>query len=377
MSRCFPFPPPGYVKTPRPEEDLFQEEKPREKKHKKEKKSKRKKEGDDKEERNKDRDKRKEKKEKKDKHRDKKDKEKIKGSVLDDATTAAKPGTSDRDNARTRELCSNPKNRSFSENKLTSAFQFQNGWSLTDNRLVRESDESKFVQELGRRIKDEGKAIGSRTIERPSSSDRRGYEEMQISAATGGLRSSAKNMEFERDQGVDPKKVEGKELKDGLRFNGNNTIPNLTGPVDLKVEMPPEPVQRVVERTVQEKDKCKEKSEEKRGEKRKDRDKKEKKSHGKDKGRDKIKKKDKDEEKRREETEKQRTEYQKTDPDRSKELNRNEHSSFNKNINVYSSQVDNNIVFTEEKVKKRKDVETNGFAHENEIRSNSSLKFDD
>ncbi|KAG9137112.1 hypothetical protein Leryth_011944 [Lithospermum erythrorhizon] len=375
MSRCFPFPPPGYEKKLRPEEDLLREEKRREKKHKKEKKSKRKREGDSKEERgNKDRDKQKEKKEKKDKHRDKKEKEKTKSkdkdesSISDDATTAGQPEPSGKDNTRPREECSNAKSHGFSEKKFPTAFQGQNGWSLTDNRLVKENEESKFVQELGRRIKDEGNAIGSRTVQRSASSDRRGYEEMHRSAVTD-LQISAKYMECKWGHEVDPKRVEGKGLKDGHHLNGNNTIQNLTGSINRKVETPHEPVQRGIEKTVPEKDTSNGKSDDKRGKKRKDRDKKEKKSHGKDKERDKEKKKEKVEEKKKEEKEKEMTEYKKTDQDRSKDLYRNEHASSSKNINGYSSLVDNNF-FSTENVKTKKDVEANGFCHENEIGSN-------
>ncbi|GAB4844070.1 hypothetical protein Ancab_014034 [Ancistrocladus abbreviatus] len=78
MSRCFPFPPPGYDKKARADDpDLIKKEKQREKKHKKEKKDKEKKDG--KEKRGKDRsdEKHREKKDKKEKKRDrKKDKHK-------------------------------------------------------------------------------------------------------------------------------------------------------------------------------------------------------------------------------------------------------------------------------------------------------------
>ncbi|KAL8128593.1 hypothetical protein V2J09_017748 [Rumex salicifolius] len=79
MSRCYPFPPPGYEKKTRTEDiDLLKKEKNREKKHKKEKRDKEKKDGKEKRERDRSDEKQKEKKEKKEKHRDKrKDKEKV------------------------------------------------------------------------------------------------------------------------------------------------------------------------------------------------------------------------------------------------------------------------------------------------------------
>ncbi|KAF5783338.1 hypothetical protein HanRHA438_Chr11g0519251 [Helianthus annuus] len=88
MSRCFPFPPPGYEKkliTDDP--DLLKKEKRREKKHKKDKKDKEKKDGKEKKEKNISGGKHKE---KKDKHRDKKkDKEKSETSTHDDTNTYA------------------------------------------------------------------------------------------------------------------------------------------------------------------------------------------------------------------------------------------------------------------------------------------------
>uniref|UniRef100_A0A1D1YJC7 TRAF3-interacting protein 1 n=1 Tax=Anthurium amnicola TaxID=1678845 RepID=A0A1D1YJC7_9ARAE len=76
MSRCFPFPPPGYEKKPRSDlEDLLIKENHKEKKHRKDKKDKEKREGKERKDRekNKDRskDKHREKKDKKEKHRNK------------------------------------------------------------------------------------------------------------------------------------------------------------------------------------------------------------------------------------------------------------------------------------------------------------------
>ncbi|KAJ1292725.1 hypothetical protein BS78_01G012200 [Paspalum vaginatum] len=78
MSRCFPFPPPGYEKTARPDAQLashlqqLDKEKHKEKKHKKDKKEKEKKEGKEKKDKNRSKDKHKDKKDRKEKHKDKK-----------------------------------------------------------------------------------------------------------------------------------------------------------------------------------------------------------------------------------------------------------------------------------------------------------------
>ncbi|KAL6909550.1 hypothetical protein ACP4OV_001831 [Aristida adscensionis] len=76
MSRCFPFPPPGYEKTARPDAQLashlLDKEKHKEKKHKKDKKDKDKKEGKEKKDKERSKDKHKDKKDRKEKHKDKK-----------------------------------------------------------------------------------------------------------------------------------------------------------------------------------------------------------------------------------------------------------------------------------------------------------------
>ncbi|URE45657.1 hypothetical protein MUK42_36337 [Musa troglodytarum] len=86
MSRCFPFPPPGYEKKTSDHIDLLAEEKRKEKKHKKEKKDKEKKEGKERKDADRSKDKHKEKKDRKEKHKDKKrkNKSKDKSSILYD-----------------------------------------------------------------------------------------------------------------------------------------------------------------------------------------------------------------------------------------------------------------------------------------------------
>ncbi|KAJ0244349.1 hypothetical protein HA466_0189980 [Hirschfeldia incana] len=131
MSRCFPFPPPGYEKKIRTDESdsLIKEKQKKEKKYKKEKKDKEKKEGKDSKDKETSKDKHKERKEKKEKHKDKKDKdrskEKSRTSSEDRKATGVLPNTGDKEKLVTNTLHSNG-----------------NG-------------ESKFVQDLARRIRDE------------------------------------------------------------------------------------------------------------------------------------------------------------------------------------------------------------------------------
>ncbi|KAF8094623.1 hypothetical protein N665_0358s0005 [Sinapis alba] len=134
MSRCFPFPPPGYEKKIRTDEadSLIKENQKKEKKHKKEKKDKEKKEGKDTS-----KDKHKERKEKKEKHKDRKDKDrsKEKGRTSEDKkASGVLPNTGDGEKPVTNTLRNNG-----------------NG-------------ESKFIQDLARRNRDEEEATESQSV---------------------------------------------------------------------------------------------------------------------------------------------------------------------------------------------------------------------
>ncbi|KAL0699339.1 hypothetical protein Bca4012_055461 [Brassica carinata] len=120
MSRCFPFPPPGYEKKIRTDEadSLLKEKQKKEKKHKKDKE---KKEGKERKDKETSKDKHKERKDKKEKH---KDKEKSRTSE-DKKAACVLPNTKDR------------------EQLVTCTLQ-NNG-----------NGESKFIQDLARRIRDE------------------------------------------------------------------------------------------------------------------------------------------------------------------------------------------------------------------------------
>ncbi|KAF8050501.1 hypothetical protein N665_1956s0004 [Sinapis alba] len=125
MSRCFPFPPPGYEKKIRTEEtdSLIKEKQKKEKKHKKEKKDKEKRQGKEK----KDKEKYKEGKERKEKHRDRKDKE---------------------------------KSRTSEDKKIVGV--------LPNTVQDSGNEESKFVQDLARRINNEEEARESQSVGKSS-----------------------------------------------------------------------------------------------------------------------------------------------------------------------------------------------------------------
>ncbi|KAG0452586.1 hypothetical protein HPP92_025250 [Vanilla planifolia] len=153
MSRCFPFPPPGYEKKSWTESiDLLTKEKHKEKKHKKEKKDKEKREHKEKKDKDRSKDKHKEKKDRKEKHKDRK-RDKEKGRILEDGRTE------DRIDVR---------NELLMQKSLPKA---------------EEAKDSKLMEELGRRTRDDGasnRMVGSFT----NSSIQRKVEGMGAVAVT-------------------------------------------------------------------------------------------------------------------------------------------------------------------------------------------------
>ncbi|CAN8260173.1 unnamed protein product [Cochlearia groenlandica] len=138
MSRCFPFPPPGYEKKIIIDEaeSLAKEKQKMEKKHKKEKKDKEKREGKEKRDKETSKDKHKERKEKKEKHKDRKDKDRDKEksrTPRDNKAAGVLPNTGDRE-------------------KL-----------LTNNLQNNGNGESKFIHDLERRIRNEEEATESQS----------------------------------------------------------------------------------------------------------------------------------------------------------------------------------------------------------------------
>ncbi|PKA60934.1 hypothetical protein AXF42_Ash006569 [Apostasia shenzhenica] len=129
MSRCFPFPPPGFEKKDRTEDiDFLKKEKHKEKKHKKEKRDKEKREHKEKKDKDRSKDRHKEKKDRKEKHKEKiKDNDREKGSTLEDR--CALEGT-----------------------------EGHNEFQYIESHLRGEVNDFKFTEELGRRTQDDGAA---------------------------------------------------------------------------------------------------------------------------------------------------------------------------------------------------------------------------
>ncbi|KDP45290.1 hypothetical protein JCGZ_15155 [Jatropha curcas] len=182
MSRCFPFPPPGYEKKARIDDtDLLKKEKNKEKKNKKYKKEKEKKEGKEKRDKDRSKEKHREKKDRKEKHKDKdKDRNKEKNQASDEKKVEAQPG-------------------------------FYNGEKISSNSLQnneRRDSNSIHIQELARRIRDEDRASGSQMVQKVAATDqRRGEVRGMVVERSIGNQTEEKNKVKNRNE--DQRKING------------------------------------------------------------------------------------------------------------------------------------------------------------------------
>ncbi|XP_062109166.1 uncharacterized protein LOC133819829 [Humulus lupulus] len=387
MSRCFPFPPPGYERKARNnEEDLLEKEKHREKKHKKDKKDKDKREGKEKKEKDRSDGKHREKKDKKEKHKDK-DKDKKRDKEKDGDKTKDKTKASDEKRLSGKSESHGgekliQKDVRDKDNSVDKKFSGKIGGNKAE-KLTQNSngdDESKVVQEFARRTKDEATGTGNK-FESFSVADRKKDEGM-VRLVAKDTSTLAAGMEVKR---ADHKTTDGQGTRDGTRPGGNAMVQNTTGMVQTKVEALPRLLDKNADTKMgggNEKTKDKE-SDDKRGVKRKDKDR-EKKSHGKDKDRDKDKKKE-DRQKRREEKQRKKEEKQKKREDKEKKKEEKEKAkekiqpktteldtlreSNKHNLNNHTTKTpqlpndSNNCVTISGTPKKRKDFETNGVTH--------------
>jgi len=291
------------------------QEKEREKKHKKEKRDKEKREGKEKREKDRSDGKHKEKKDKKEKNRDKKkdkekdrDKDKEKNSAPDEKRLVGQAEGHTGEKLIQKEERDKGKN-SISEKRFVGQFPGYNAEKISDSsRLAKETIDSKFMQELGRRIKDDDRATENKMVEKFTNTDRKKDEEMAKLLAKGtGTWTEGK----EKNRKNDDRKMDGQGISCEARFSGNSMVQNPVGVFQTRVEG----MLRPFERKVEEKEKTKEKEGDDRGgDKRKDKDR-EKKSQGKDKDRDKEKKKEKS---------KAKIDHKNTEHDRLKESNKSD-----------------------------------------------------
>ncbi|KAI9177398.1 hypothetical protein LWI28_014685 [Acer negundo] len=195
MSRCFPFPPPGYEKKATIEDkDLLTKENHKEKKHKKDKRDKEKKEGKEKKDRDKERSKEKnrDKNVRKEKHKDKKDR--------------------DRDKDKDKE-----KNCTSDAKKFEGQPECYNGEKLGSNCLQnKEIKDSKFMQDLASRIKDEGGATGSQIGQKIIVTNQRGGK------LPGRLVEHGIDSRLEEKEKAKDKKVNGQRNHVEARVENND-----------------------------------------------------------------------------------------------------------------------------------------------------------
>ncbi|KAL5784304.1 hypothetical protein ACOSQ2_006696 [Xanthoceras sorbifolium] len=384
MSRCFPFPPPGYEKKARSDEaDLLKKEKQREKKHKKEKKDKEKRESKEKKEKDRSDEKHREKKEKKEKRSDKKekkDREKDKGSNSDEkrfpgnseapdggksANEKKFPGKYDAHSGekviQKEKEKDKDRNSMSGEKKFTGQFSGYSGEKLSQNSFQAGNvKDSKFMQDLGRRIRDEDRETKTKLVEKFSGRDTTRDEGMVrlVSKATGTLDEGKENKKDKK--GVD-RKLDVQSIKDEARFSGNTLVQNPAGMVQTRVEGMPRPLEKDIESRTLGKEKTKEKEgDDKRGDKHKHKDR-EKEGQGKD--------KDRDKEKKKEEKAKMKSEHKNSEKDTLKGSNKDDLIGT-RNKKTLHPPVDSDKGMIEQNVRKRKDFETNGFVHVNDVKPN-------
>ncbi|XAR60931.1 hypothetical protein NMG60_11034476 [Bertholletia excelsa] len=324
MSRCFPYPPPGYEKkTERDDIDLLTKEKHKEKKHKKDKKDKEK--GEDKD-RKKDKDrseKHKEKKERKEKHKHKKDGDKDK------------------------------EKKTVDEKNIAKQLEGQNGGKPSSNHLFNgQTVESNFLQELGKRIRDEGGARDNQVFQ---NTEQRGAN-LRGSIVDSSVGNSTEGKEKSKRKREDGANVNGPRHKIEERVMETYLLNGFCGMEQRRVEVAGPVDKDVKKQEGKEKHKHRNSSDN-RGDGKRDRDG-EKKSKSKDK--DKIKEKEK-----REMMEKQTKKEQL----RLGECGKDIHDlSDIKPPQLLNDNIKGSVY--DVKPGQRKEPEMNGFVHDDDIRPN-------
>lgn len=370
MSRCFPFPPPGYEKKARTDDpDLLKKEKQREKKHKKEKKDKEKRESKEKKDKDGSDEKHREKKDKKEKHREKKkDKDKEKNSGSDEKRLYGKsevhdgektpnekkfPGKSEGHNGEKfvpkEKDRDKGRNSNSGEKKVPMQFSGYSREYSQNSYPAGDSKDSKIVQELGRRVGDEDKRVESHLVEKFAGKDRRRDEGMvkSVARSTGSL-----------DEGKEKKRDE-KGVGDEVRFSGNVMFQKLS--VQTEVEGMPRPLEKDSESRSEGKERTKQKEgDDRRGDKSKYniKDKNEQ-------GKDKEKKKEKA---------KMKSEHKNIEKDKLKQINKDDRIAAHNTKALHLPKDGNRNAISEGNLRKRKELETNGYCHANDIKPSKLQK---
>ncbi|XP_056168636.1 uncharacterized protein LOC115683435 isoform X1 [Syzygium oleosum] len=361
----------------------FLKEKHREKKRKKEKKDREKREDKEKKEKDRSEGKHRDKKDKKERHKDKKkdkeerERDKEKNGAADERRLSGqadgnnKEKNTDKDRLswhsggpsgeKTIQDAEKDKNKnhtlhdkgaaaqlaSFSAEKITQKNQ--------NSHFVGNSNDSKFVQELGKRVRD-GAGLGSQLVEKFTGVDRKkdgGMAEAAI-PETGSL-PDRKDKTHERKG--DDRKLGERGIKDERKFSGNSVVLNS----GASIQTVPRPVEKNVDRKMEGKEKIKEKEGDNKGwDKRSIVDMHQIKIQGKD--------KDRDREKRKEGKAK-KSEGRKNELERLGESKKdNADATPTPDVIAQHLENTNKVTLTGVNLKKRKDIEANGFLHENEAK---------
>ncbi|XP_039687522.1 myb-like protein X isoform X13 [Medicago truncatula] len=424
MSRCFPFPPPGYEKKSRTDDvDLLKKERRKEKKHKKEKKDKEKKESKENGEKEGRDGKHKDKKDKKEKSREKKkDKDKDKDNGKDKSKISAADGRGspaqaqglNAGNLHQKEIKQNDKKAFLFEDRLTKQHGSNNGEKARENNhLAEENKDSKFLMELDRRVRNNDGGAGTQLVQQSTTADCRKDEgTVRLVAKISGTGTWPDGKEKLQNKGVDAKKIDGRGIRAEARPIGNATVQNHavdgkkigTWPngkekfqdkgVDAKKidgrgictearpignaavqnhagNCHPRPLEKNFDKTLEGRvegtDRTKEEKDDKRRDKRKD-DKRGDKRKEKDKekkghGKD----KDRDKEKKKEEKAKQKIENRNGEQNKLKDSNKAGLVDPNSSTQVSKNSHENSIIGVN--LKKRNEIDSNGVlhAHENSI----------
>ncbi|KAE9603000.1 hypothetical protein Lalb_Chr12g0205611 [Lupinus albus] len=394
MSRCFPFPPPGYEKKARTYEvDLLKKEKHREKTHKKEKKDKEKKESKEKKEKERRDGKDKEKKDKKEKRRDKKkekDKHKDKGRDRDKSKIGTSgdngfPGQAVDSNAgepHQNEINQSDRNGILFADKLAKQYISHNGEKARENNHLAENKDSKFLLEFDRRLKDNNGGAGNQFVQKFSNTNNHRKDDGTVKLVAKGNDTWPGSKEKLEDMDLDANKSDRKGIRAEVQPIGNATFQSHGGNFHPRVDGNPGLLEKNFDRTMEAavegkgmvkekkdegkekkvkekkdegKDRVKEKKDDKRRDKKKDKEKEEKKGHGKDKDRDKAKKK--------KEKVKEHNELKNTDQNNLKESNKVAPTGLNSFTQVSRNSHENAV--SAENIRKRKEIESNGVPRAN------------
>lgn len=212
----------------------------------------------------------------------------------------------------------------------------------------------KFLQEFGRRIREEDRGSGNDFVEKFTGTDRKKDESM-VRLVGKDIGMWIEGKEKNKGKRSEDRKIDGQGVRDEPRIIGNSMAPVLAGTGQHRLEGTPKPLEKKIERRMEAKEKTKDKeSDDKRGDKRKDRDRQKKGQ---------AKEKDRDKEKRKEEKEKEKIEHKNTELRKLKESNKDDLRVANNIKTSHLHKDSNKSAATEGNLRKRKESEANGFLH--------------